>query len=46
MDFDGTTVLLSANAGGPATPGGPDVNPLVDEEAFLAVANQLRPYPQ
>jgi hypothetical protein len=41
-----TTALLVAGSGGPATPGGPDVNPLLDEQTFLNVLQNLRPYPQ
>lgn len=40
-----TWVLALAGSGGAATPGGPDVNPLIDEETFLSVMQQLRPYP-
>ncbi len=46
VHFRTTTVLVIATAGGAATPGGPDVNPLIDEETFLSVMQQLRPYPQ
>ena len=28
-----------------STPGGPDANPLIDEQTFLSVMQQLRPYP-
>jgi len=42
----GTMVVVIAASGGPATPGGPDVNPLIDEQTFLSVVRNLRPYPQ
>ena len=43
----GDTVLrVSAGSGGVLTPGGPDANPLVDEATFLAVMQNLRPYPE
>ena len=41
-----TVVVARATAGRPAPPGGPGLNPLVDEQAFLAVMQNLRPYPQ
>jgi hypothetical protein len=41
-----TMVVAVANSGGSATPGGPDVNPLIDEQTFLDVLQHLRPYPQ
>ncbi len=41
-----TWVLAEAGASGAATPGGPDANPLIDEQTFLSVMQQLRPYPQ
>jgi hypothetical protein len=41
-----TMVEAVAQAGGPATPGGPDSNPLIDEQTFLSVMQQLRQYPQ
>jgi hypothetical protein len=41
-----TRVLTIAYAGGPIRPGGPDSNPLVDEETFLSVMQNLRPYPE
>lgn len=44
--FGNTTVLAIAGSGGPEAAGGPDVNPLIDETAFLAVMQNLRPYPQ
>jgi len=28
------------------TPGGSQLNPLIDEQTFLSVLEQLRPYPQ
>lgn len=46
LHVDGTTVVAEAHSGGAATPGGPDVNPLVDEQTFLSVLQNLRPYPQ
>jgi hypothetical protein len=41
-----TMVEAIAQAGGSATSGGPDANPLIDEQTFLSVMQQLRPYPQ
>jgi hypothetical protein len=46
LQFDETSVLASAHAGGAATPGGPDANPLIDEATFLAVMKNIRPYPE
>jgi hypothetical protein len=41
-----TTVLALVNAGGNPTPGGPELNPLIDEITLLNVLQHLRPYPQ
>jgi hypothetical protein len=46
IPLGGTTVVAMAIAGGSATPGGPDANPLIDEQTFLSVLQHLRPYPQ
>ncbi len=46
LKFGDTTVIAIAGAGGPLVPGGPDANPLIDEATFLAVMQNLRPYPQ
>ena len=46
IDFGDTVVTVVAGSGGAATPGGPDSNPLIDEQTFLSVMEQLRPYPQ
>jgi hypothetical protein len=42
-------VMVSTNSlggGRNATPGGPDLNPLIDETTFVAAMQNLRPYPQ
>ena len=44
--FGDTHVFIAASAGGSLEPGGPDLNPLVDEQTFLDVVQNLRPYPQ
>jgi hypothetical protein len=36
----------SLGGGRNATPGGVDLNPLIDEQTFLSVMQNLRPYPQ
>ena len=41
-----TWIVALAGSGGSPTPGGPDVNPLIDEQTFLNVLQNLRPYPQ
>jgi hypothetical protein len=41
-----TTVQIIAASGGSPAPGEPDVNPLIDEATFLAVMENLRPYPE
>lgn len=46
VEFPNAVVLVIAYAGGSKTPGGPDVNPLVNRETFLSVLSHLRPYPQ
>jgi hypothetical protein len=46
VHFGETTVQVIAASGGAAVEGGPDVNPLIDEATFLAVIEQLRPYPE
>jgi hypothetical protein len=46
VSFGDTTIQAIASSGGPATPGGPDLNPLIDEATFLSVLQNLRPYPQ
>ena len=44
--FGDTHVFVAASAGGSLMPGGPDLNPLIDEQTFLAVMQNIRPYPQ
>jgi hypothetical protein len=46
VNLGGTWVRALAGSGGPITPGGPDTNPLVDEQTFLNVLQNLRPYLQ
>lgn len=46
IDVGDTMVLASAGSGGSPAPGEPDYNPLVDEATFLAVMENLRPYPE
>jgi hypothetical protein len=46
LQFGTTTVIVRGESGGPAKPGSPDVNPLVDEATLLSVLAHLRPYPQ
>lgn len=41
-----TMVMAVASSGGSSTPGGPDINPLVDPDKLLSVLQHLRPYPQ
>ena len=41
-----TMVVASAASGGPAKPGGPDLNPLIDPDELLRVMEQLRLYPE
>jgi hypothetical protein len=45
MEIAGTHIVARAHSGGAVTPGGPDSNPLIYEDAFLSVVEQLRPYP-
>lgn len=45
VEFDGTFIEARAAALVPATPGGSQPNPLMDREVFLAVMENLRPYP-
>jgi hypothetical protein len=45
IDYGDTIVEAETGAVIPLTPMGPQPNPLVDEAAFLAVMEQLRPYP-
>jgi hypothetical protein len=43
----GDTMLVAiADSGGSPSPGAPDVNPLVDRDTFIAVMQNLRPYPE
>lgn len=46
VDFGDTIVEAQVGAVGPETPGGPEAHPLIDEATFLAVLEQLRPYPE
>jgi hypothetical protein len=46
VQFGDTMVVAIAASGGPASPGGPDVNPLIDPQTLVAVLQHLRPYPQ
>jgi hypothetical protein len=46
IPFGDAVVYASVASAGAATPGGPDVNPLIDEATFIAVMQNLRPYPQ
>ena len=46
IDMGDTMVLAAAGSGGPAVPGGPDLNPLIDPGELLRVMEQLRPYPR
>lgn len=46
IDFGETVVAADASSGGSRADGGPDVNPLIDEATFLAVMQNLRPYPE
>jgi hypothetical protein len=46
LTFGDTTVLAIAYSGGAVTPGRPDVSPLIDEQTFLNVMQNLRPYPR
>jgi hypothetical protein len=45
LTIDDTTIMAIASSGGSPTRGAPDANPLIDEAAFLATLNNLRPYP-
>ena len=40
-----TDIVAVVHSIGGSTPGGPDANPLIDEQTFLSVMQQLRPYP-
>ena len=42
----GTVAYVNTGSLGSETPGGAETNPLVDEATFLAVMQNLRPYPQ
>jgi hypothetical protein len=46
IDAGGTTVMALVNSGINPTPGGPELNPLIDETTLLNVLQNLRPYPQ
>ena len=46
VELGDTVVYANTGSVGPATPGGPEANPLIDEQTFLAVMQNLRPYPQ
>jgi hypothetical protein len=46
LQFGTTTLVVRAASGGPAKSGGPDLNPLFDEQTLLSVLQHLRPYPQ
>lgn len=41
-----THIVAGTSATGPLTPGGPDTNPLIDEQTFLSIMQQLRRYSQ
>jgi hypothetical protein len=45
LTIGNTQVVAIAHSGGDTSPGGPDSNPLIYEEAFLSVMENLRPYP-
>lgn len=40
-----SAVVVTVPSSGSATPGGPDLNPLIDLDTFLAVMENLQPYP-
>jgi hypothetical protein len=46
VELGDTTIVVATAAGGNPTPGGPELNPLIDENTFLDVLQNLRPYPQ
>ena len=46
IDMGDTMVVAIARSGGPAMPGGPDLNPLIAPDELLRVMEQLRPYPE
>jgi hypothetical protein len=46
VDFGSTSAVIKTNSVGSAAEGGPDANPLIDEQTFLNVLQNLRPYPQ
>jgi hypothetical protein len=47
LEMDGFVVLADAHSGGPASPGGPDSNPFVnDPDLLVQVMQNLRPYPE
>jgi hypothetical protein len=41
-----THIVVLAHSGGETSPGGPDSNPLIDEDTFLKLMGRLRPYPE
>jgi len=45
-DLGGTFLRVQATRAGSPTPGAAQLNPLIDEQTFLAVLQNLRPYPQ
>ncbi|MEX2245693.1 MAG: hypothetical protein WEC75_03310 [Dehalococcoidia bacterium] len=46
IETEQSAVVVTVPSGGSATPGGPDANPLIDYDTFLAVMEELRPYPE
>ncbi len=47
VDLGDAVVVADAHSGGPATPGGPDVSPFINNPDLLVqVMQNLRPYPQ
>jgi hypothetical protein len=46
VDYGGTVVYAVTGSTNSSTATAPDTNPLIDEEAFLAVMQNLRPYPE
>lgn len=47
VDVGDVVLVAEAPSGGPATPGGPDVNPFINNPDLLVqVMQDLRPYPQ
>jgi hypothetical protein len=46
IETDESAVVVTVPSGGSASPGGPDVNPLIEYQSFLSVMQSLRPYPE